>query len=1628
MVYIKVRLLSLLIFLSLCSGKLIAQCGSYSFKVNDSTVCLNQVITFKAQNVPSGSEYTWYLGLDTIKGVNKDTVSTGYPKTGSFNIKLRIKLKNGDSCILTKDKYIKVGKAPTKPVIQFSTQSLCDISEQVQIKNSSPGIAKWTWNVGQILYKDSASSVTHKFISSGYFDVSLTVEDFSGCRSTTLIDSAVLVERKPVVNLNVGDTAFCDTQTVFLSAKFNMYGQKGFSFDWAFPGATPSLSADRSPGKVFYEGRGSYGFDLVIRSPGGCEYDYNFTDTIRIGKSVSFVTQKTSTVPCNQQEFTIDLTNITDFVAPIEWDFKGDSVFSNISTFSAKVSYKKTGSYAFSIVHNDQGCISEFSGANLVSIKELRANYRLDKNCTCAPDDSFSTINLSSGIDGSTSFLWKVFDKDDKVVFQSTQQQPEVILNSFGTYGIQLNITDPSGCTDSIYRYGDIVSEPSELTIAAQPQAACSGSDIVFSVDSICQADFQKAEWRFFDASNTLVSTSTDQFPIMSFGKAGKYSAQLIYTTQKCVDTVFKKDLVEIVNLQSINYVLSDTTPCAGSLVNATLKVLPDNISPKVNWYIKHVTNSTKYKATPVVSQENEFLIKPNTTGIYDMKIVVDGGGDCIDSLEIKALVKVSGLKIDFSASEVNGCLPFKTTLSGSVNNNEHYDHPADNSVTYKWRILPSTNTTLSNPTSRKTDILIEEVGNYNVNLVGTNSDGCSQSVLKDDLFEFDFEAAFSLDTITCQNIKQQPTNNTIGKDISFQWSANSSNAVFHSKNDVKAPVISFSQPGVYRIKLEAITKGGCKDTSSRMVVVHPFSFDFSVENNTPKCTPAQYIFNIKSVNVDTFIWKFSDGKEVLTDQQSIAHVFDLSNIKPFRNDFHVSLIAQNQLGCIDTVRYDNLIKVLGPNPTFKITNGIGCNPLKVKFEDSTEQVERFYFNYGDGSSVDSISFKSHEYVKKDSIRVFEVFKPYIIASDKNNCFVYYQPDDSIVLYERPTARFTTPESKGCSPFQVPFGNHSSFATKSTWDYESNKQFLDNSYSGFHTYLTGLYQVKLVVENDIGCKDSLIRSDYIEVTEPPKALFNESDTILCPNRLIDFSDQSNATHNLANWKWYFGDEDSSFTRNPSYAFKKTGWFNVKLIVVDVNGCSDTIEKENKYFIVDKLPIPDPELFYVTVDDNNSVNFQWNRLSRLGYKSLEVYKDNDLSQPIFAVNEPKRFYLTLPEPEVVNRPISYQLKLVDRCDDQTRFSEVHRTIHLSVTREEKPFAILNWTPYLGWSELDEYVVYRSETGFSYQEVKRLSATDTAYVDFSVCDKVYYYLVGSVNPVTKNITFSNEVIYDPKYESPKDPITLELVTVDDDGVMVRWFNQDTSNVKNYFIDRHDTLSGWVDSYYETRESYFKDKWVESDRLEYKYRVSYQDFCDNRNPVSNIGSSILLQGEISNDDFIYRWNSYREWSDGVRSYSVEKTYNLDDSFEDAAQLEPNELEFIDEKTAVRSDSAVFVRIRAVENTVEPDTSYSNIIRLSPLAVVFLPNAFSPNGDKLNELFSFDGIGFVRDDGREYTFRIYNRWGTKVFDASSYGDFWDGTFKSINCPNGVYTYYLQLYGVDNTRYSYRGNVTLIR
>jgi gliding motility-associated-like protein len=59
---------------------------------------------------------------------------------------------------------------------------------------------------------------------------------------------------------------------------------------------------------------------------------------------------------------------------------------------------------------------------------------------------------------------------------------------------------------------------------------------------------------------------------------------------------------------------------------------------------------------------------------------------------------------------------------------------------------------------------------------------------------------------------------------------------------------------------------------------------------------------------------------------------------------------------------------------------------------------------------------------------------------------------------------------------------------------------------------------------------------------------------------------------------------------------------------------------------------------------------------------------------------------------------------------------------------------------------------------------------------------------------------------------------------------------------------------------------------------------------------------------------------------------------------------------------------------------------------------------------------------------FRIYNRWGQKIFETTIPGQGWDGTYKGVLQPMDVYVYTLEAEFTDGTKTTKKGDITLIR
>jgi gliding motility-associated-like protein len=88
------------------------------------------------------------------------------------------------------------------------------------------------------------------------------------------------------------------------------------------------------------------------------------------------------------------------------------------------------------------------------------------------------------------------------------------------------------------------------------------------------------------------------------------------------------------------------------------------------------------------------------------------------------------------------------------------------------------------------------------------------------------------------------------------------------------------------------------------------------------------------------------------------------------------------------------------------------------------------------------------------------------------------------------------------------------------------------------------------------------------------------------------------------------------------------------------------------------------------------------------------------------------------------------------------------------------------------------------------------------------------------------------------------------------------------------------------------------------------------------------------------------------------------------------------------------------------------------------YVPTAFSPgNQDGVNDVLRLFGNGI-----KQVELRIYNRWGEKVYETTTIGQGWDGSYKGELQPTGVYTYSAKVVYLNNHTITKQGNVTLIR
>lgn len=268
-----------------------------------------------------------------------------------------------------------------------------------------------------------------------------------------------------------------------------------------------------------------------------------------------------------------------------------------------------------------------------------------------------------------------------------------------------------------------------------------------------------------------------------------------------------------------------------------------------------------------------------------------------------------------------------------------------------------------------------------------------------------------------------------------------------------------------------------------------------------------------------------------------------------------------------------------------------------------------------------------------------------------------------------------------------------------------------------------------------------------------------------------------------------------------------------------------------------------------------------------------------------------------------------------------------------------------------------------------------------------------------------------------------ITINPPPQDDNGVDVYWRLVNAPRYNNQlFIERR--KAGTSDNF-ETVGTIngnvvqFNHGSTNNDSNAWDYRVRGYDLCGK--PIyTTVHTNVFLSGnKLGAYDVMMNFTPYLGWGNSSIRYDVYRMLKNSGGYE---LYESNVTDF---NLAYSNGLEYYTQCYRISATkIGTDTvTWSNDICFNFEPILFIPTAFSPNGDDMN-----DGYGVSGGALKTFEFVIFNRWGEKIYETDDLKFRWDGKYKGADQPQDVYMFYCVYTGFDGKKYSTKGTITLLR
>ncbi|HOB85171.1 MAG TPA: PKD domain-containing protein [Bacteroidales bacterium] len=455
-------------------------------------------------------------------------------------------------------------------------------------------------------------------------------------------------------------------------------------------------------------------------------------------------------------------------------------------------------------------------------------------------------------------------------------------------------------------------------------------------------------------------------------------------------------------------------------------------------------------------------------------------------------------------------------------------------------------------------------------------------------------EANFVFDTVfACTPHEIVITDQSFGADFYFWDFGDGETSISPGPRISKKYINDTDDPVTYTIKLRVVNEEGCEDEIVREVIVFPeINASFTTDPDVG-CSPFEVEFINNSTGASSYYWNFGDGGT--SSEEEPRHLFE-RNLMDHDTTYAVTLIATSSEFCRDTMSMDIVVHPY-IEASFAVNDIVGCHPFQVTITNRSVGVDRYLWDFGDGSPVlttDEPTFE-HLYFNEGTSAV--VYTLQLLVFNEEGCsdtltrYITVHPDI--------TPNFSTSALNGCHPLTVKFTDLSIKAVNYFWDFGDGSSSVTPSPE--HTFTNfGSSDITYTVTLTVSTADGeCVKSVSWPILVHPQVIagFTLPKVIDCNPSVITFE---NISVGGDTYTWNFGDGPDTITTDLSpvtHTFVNSGFVNIRefevvLTARNNEGCSDVMRKTVRVY-------PDIQAVFTAspIDGCHPLNVQFSNLTQ-----------------------------------------------------------------------------------------------------------------------------------------------------------------------------------------------------------------------------------------------------------------------------------------------------------------------------------------------------------------------------------------------------------------------------------------------